>query len=303
MKSKFQRQLDGVLLLDKATDASSNKVLQQVKRLFQANKAGHCGTLDPLATGMLPICFGQATKYSQYVLDGDKTYLATGQLGVTTTTGDSEGDVVSKLDVFRVTKAQLLMALSNYNGPIQQTPPMYSALKHKGQPLYKLARKGEIVERKPRDVVIHDLELLAFDGKQFQIKVRCSKGTYIRTLVEDIGNDLQVGGHITALRRLAAAPFSLTDTLYSYDQLQSILEKEPEALDACLLPMESLLVSLPVIRLPLDQEEQLRKTKSLYLSPYIEGKVRFQNESGKFLGAGELDAEGQVLNRRLTRDV
>ena len=214
-RARIQRQaVHGVLLLDKPLGLSSNQALQKAKWLLRAEKAGHTGTLDPLATGVLPLCFGAATKFSQQHLDADKVYETTVRLGVKTSTADAEGDVVSTRSV-ECTLGQLVEVLDRFTGPIRQVPPMHSALKKDGKALYEYAREGEVVEREPRDVMIHELELLAaqLDGEQPQLRlrVRCSKGTYIRTLGEDVGDALGCGGHLTALRRIQTGPFGLAD--------------------------------------------------------------------------------------------
>ena len=209
---RIRRKVDGVLILDKPRGMSSNAALQKVRWLLNAEKAGHTGSLDPLATGVLPLCFGEATKFSQYLLDADKGYETVMQLGVTTTTGDAEGEVVEQRPV-EVGEAQLLEALEGFRGAISQIPPMYSALKRDGQPLYKLARAGEVVEREARSVTIARLELAAFEGDRPRLQVACSKGTYIRTLVEDIGQVLGCGAHVAELRRTQVGPFSLAQAV------------------------------------------------------------------------------------------
>src|SRR3989338_3654622 len=199
--------LHGLILLNKHQDISSHSAMYKVKRLFQAEKAGHTGSLDPLATGMLPICLGEATKFSQYLLDADKSYQATGLLGSQTDTADSTGKVIACTESFSVTLGQLQQALEQFKGEVVQTTSMYSALKFQGRPLYEYARQGIAVDVKARNIAIHDLQLLAFDGQSFTIRVSCSKGTYIRNLVEDIGLALGVGAHLTQLHRLYTAGF------------------------------------------------------------------------------------------------
>ena len=232
----MRRRLDGVLLLDKPQGLGSNAALQAVKRLYGAQKAGHAGTLDPLASGLLPILFGEATKFSQLALDADKEYLAGARLGVTTTTADAEGEVLERKPV-AVAPDALEAALAGLRGPIDQVPPMYSALKHAGQPLYAIARQGRSVERAARRVQIHELQLLRFEGDRLELRVRCSKGTYVRTLVEDLGRVLGCGAHLAALRRTAAGAFRIADAV-SLERLQLAT---PAERDGMLLPVEWLL--------------------------------------------------------------
>src|SRR3989339_1301079 len=240
MAKRIFPPLDGVLLFDKPLELSSNVALQKVRRLFQAEKAGHTGTLDPLATGLLPICFGEATKFSFALLDADKTYRATLRLGQTTTTGDAEGEIVTEHPV-AIGQSDIDAVLARFRGNIQQLPPMHSALKHQGKPLYEYIRKGQTIERELRNVVIHELVLERFDANELDISVRCSKGTYVRTLAEDIGLALGCGGHLTGLRRTTIARFSL-DNAYSLPQLEAMTSAER---DACMLPLDCMLLDLP----------------------------------------------------------
>ena len=213
--------LFGVLVVDKPAGISSNDAVQQAKRLFGAQKVGHTGSLDPLATGVLPLCFGEATKFSQFLLDADKKYWARIRLGVTTETGDADGEVISEADASGVTAAQVVEALKTFVGEIEQIPSMYSALKHQGQPLYKLARQGIEVERAPRKVTIYSAEMLNITGSEIELLVHCSKGTYIRSLAEDLGAALGCGGHVSGLRRLAAGPYQ-EEQAVSFEQLKAI---------------------------------------------------------------------------------
>ena len=216
------RDLNGILLLDKSSGVSSNGALQMAKKMFAAAKAGHTGSLDPLATGMLPICFGEATKFSQFLLESDKSYRVTAKLGVTTETGDADGDVVETTEV-NASPDQIEAALLSFKGDIEQIPSMYSAIKHEGVPLYKLAREGKTVERKPRPVTIYDLRILRIDGDEVEFEVDCSKGTYVRSLVEDTGAILGCGGHVTALHRLSAGPYP-SERMLTLEQLGKIKE-------------------------------------------------------------------------------
>ena len=203
----FKREVNGILILDKPIGLSSNQALQKAKRIFEAKKAGHTGSLDVLASGLLPICFGKATKVAQSLLDSDKHYLTTGKLGTRTTTCDSEGDIIEKKSTKKITKELIIEALKMFRGEIEQIPSMYSALKHKGTPLYKLARAGIEIERKPRTIKIYELTLVNYDQDYIELDVRCSKGTYIRNLIDDIGKTLGCGAYVTKLRRLGAGPY------------------------------------------------------------------------------------------------
>jgi tRNA pseudouridine55 synthase len=277
------RQLDGVLLFDKPLELSSNTALQKVRRMFKAEKAGHTGTLDPLASGLLPICFGEATKFSMGLLDADKTYRATIRLGQTTTTGDAEGEVIETRTV-SVDDNQVSEVLQRFTGAIQQLPPMYSALKHQGKPLYEYIRKGENVERAFRDVYIHELRKERFDGNELEIVVRCSKGTYVRTLGEDIGEALGCGGHLIALRRTSIAQFDL-HSAYTLPQLQAMDELQR---DTVILPLDCMLQDFPA--LDLDEKELLRMAQGQRLGKNLglpDGKIRLYS-SGQFVGVGEL---------------
>jgi len=237
------RDIDGILLLDKPSGISSNKALQTARFLFKANKAGHTGSLDPLATGMLPICFGEATKFSAYLIEASKTYRAICQLGRTTTTADAEGEITSESAV-KVSVEDITTVLSQFVGSIDQIPPMHSAVKHKGQRLYRLARKGEEVERSARKIEIYSLQMVSFNDSQLEIDVHCSKGTYIRTLAEDIGKTLGCGAYLANLRRTGVEPFWL-ETSYSLDRLRELSEQGLDFLNRCLLPVNSALVDLP----------------------------------------------------------
>jgi len=247
-RRKQGRPVHGILLLDKATGCSSNHALQQIKRLFDARKAGHTGSLDPLATGMLPICFGEATKLSQYLLEADKSYITGARLGSTTTTADAEGDVLEQRIVPADLTAQQIQEIANrFVGAIDQVPPMYSALKVDGQRLYRLAREGKTVERKARRVTTHSIQVLHLEDGLVAMEVHCSKGTYIRTLVEDIGEALGCGAHVESLRRTTVSPFT-HQTMHSF----TALEAQPSSsLDDLLLPPDAMLTHLPRCELPI----------------------------------------------------
>lgn len=253
------RPLDGLLILDKPKGETSNHALQNLKRLFKAAKAGHTGSLDPLATGLLPICFGEATKFSQFLLDSDKTYRVTAKLGIKTTTGDAEGEVLETRAVPGVDKTGLIKVVSGFLGHIKQVPPMYSALKHQGQPLYKLARKGIEVDRPARQVQIFKLQLLAFDGQNFELEVACSKGTYIRSLVEDIGEVLGCGAHVTVLRRLQSGPF-LAGQMHTMETIERLHETGGlPAIDNLLLPLSASVSHWPSIVLDENSADYLKQ--------------------------------------------
>jgi tRNA pseudouridine55 synthase len=282
-----RRKLDGVLLLDKPAGLSSNQCLGVVKRLFAAQKAGHTGTLDPFATGLLPVALGEATKFSQGMLEADKTYLATMRLGVTTSTGDTEGEVVREAAV-AVDAAQVAAAMAAFVGEIMQVPPMYSALKRDGRPLYEYARAGIEIERDARRVVIHALDLLSVTGPVVVFRACCSKGTYIRTLAEDIGNALGCGAHLTALRREAVAELRLA-AAHGVPALEAMA---PTERDAVLLPVDALVAGLPIMRMVADEVRRLRLGQRIALAQ-IEagiasdpepGPVRVYAEGGAFIG-------------------
>ncbi|NDV12611.1 tRNA pseudouridine(55) synthase TruB [Crenobacter caeni] len=237
---RVKRAVDGVLLLDKPLGVSSNGALQHARRLYQAAKAGHTGVLDPLASGLLPVCFGEATKFSSFLLDADKAYRTTVRFGQKTTTGDAEGEVISEREV-AFDETALREAIARFSGEIDQVPPMYSALKHQGKALYEYARAGVEIERPARRVTIHSIELLSFDGVSAELDVRCSKGTYIRVLGEDIGEALGCGAHLSALRRTATAGF----TLEASHTLPALEEMDEAGRDACLLPVDVLVGHLP----------------------------------------------------------
>jgi tRNA pseudouridine55 synthase len=293
------RRVNGILLLDKPSGMTSNAALQAVKRLYHARKAGHTGSLDPLATGLLPLCFGEATKVSGFLLDADKRYRVVCKLGERTTTGDAEGEVLEQRPVENVTGASLRKMLEGFVGEIEQIPPMYSAVKHKGERLYKLARQGVEVEREARKVDIHSLELRDFSPPVFEIDVHCSKGTYVRTLVEDIGELLGCGAHVTALRRLAVGPFD-DSQLIDMETLEAKAAESMAALDKLLLPMESGLAQWPGVRLSGDAAFYLRQGQPVLVPQApTEGWVRLYEGESRFLGMGEILDDGRVAPRRL----
>ncbi|ROT96030.1 tRNA pseudouridine(55) synthase TruB [Marinobacter sp. R17] len=293
------RDVNGILVIDKPQGVTSNAVLQQVKRLYGAAKAGHTGSLDPLATGVLPLCFGEATKFSQLMLDSDKSYVARGRLGIVTDSGDSDGNVMAEKPLPEgLDQAALEAVLPRFRGDIEQVPSMYSALKHKGRPLYEYAREGIEIERPARPVTIHELTLLAFDGENFDIAVTCSKGTYIRSLVEDIGEALGCGAHVTQLRRTKAAGFDL-------DQALDVAELEArreagESLDPLLVPVDAALTEFPKILLQDAQIVSILNGQPVKMTGHPPGWVRLYG-GDQFLGLGEQLPDDRVAPRRLVK--
>ncbi|ABI57288.1 tRNA pseudouridine(55) synthase TruB [Alkalilimnicola ehrlichii MLHE-1] len=299
MARKHLRRVNGILLLDKPAGLSSNQALQRAKRLFQARKAGHTGSLDPLATGLLPLCFGEATKVSGFLLDADKHYQVRCRLGVTTDTGDAEGEVLEETPVPALDADRVEAALAGFRGDIEQVPPMYSALKHKGQRLYKLAREGKEVNREPRPVRINGLTLVALEGDTLALDVRCSKGTYVRTLVEDIGRALGCGAHVIGLRRTGLGPFDDPD-MFTLEALEAAAGEGLEALDNCLLPMDSALVQWPAVELAEDVAFFLMQGQPVWVPRIPEAAwLRLYTREGRFLGMGCPDAEGRIAPKRL----
>jgi len=296
------RNVTGILLLDKPPGLTSNAALQRVKHLYRAAKAGHTGSLDPLATGLLPVCLGASTKFSSFLLDADKRYRVRVRLGVSTTTADAEGEIVATAPVEGIDQARVIGVLESYVGTIEQLPPMYSAVKHAGERLYKLARKGIEVERTPRQIQIFELRLLAFEPPEIELDVHCSKGTYVRTLAEDIGRDLGCGGHVSQLRRTGVGPFAEPDAAFvTLDRLEALAADDgPEALDALLLPLDSALGHWPRVRLSADAAFYLRQGQAVLVPQApTEGLVRLYDPSEHFLGVGSILDDGKVQPRRL----
>jgi tRNA pseudouridine55 synthase len=290
------RRVNGILLLDKPAGLTSNAALQVVKKLYAARKAGHTGSLDPLATGLLPLCFGEATKVSGFLLDADKDYQVTCRLGERTSTGDAEGEVLEQCPVDGISEQQLREALGGFVGDIEQIPPMYSALKHQGQPLYRLARAGQEVPRQAREVTIHRLQLVSWELPFLEFRVRCSKGTYVRTLAEDIAQAMGSCAHLQALRRLAVEPFQ-EQGMVTLDQLET---RVAEGLaDECLLPPDAGLAEWPVVRLDEMGERRFRHGNPVAGSGSVGGLVRVYGPGGKLLGLGEVTADGTLKARRL----
>ena len=296
------RRINGIFLLDKDKGITSNDALQRVKRLFGAEKAGHTGSLDPLATGVLPICFGQATKFSQFLLDSDKSYETTIKLGVVTDSGDADGVILSQHPVPALNKAEINKKLSTFRGKIKQIPPMFSAIKIDGKPLYKLARKGITIERPERQVEIFKLELLSICDNEIKLFIQCSKGTYIRSLAEDIGTALGCGGHVKELKRLSVGPFSIGKS-FSYSSL-TLIENDFKRLDSKLLSISSVVSDWPKILVAEHSGKSLRNGRTILIDKVLSlGMVRIFSRELKgvsdFLGVGEVFADGRVVPRKI----
>ena len=297
---KRGRDIHGVFLLDKPQGMSSNDIMQKVKRIFQANKAGHTGALDPLATGMLPICLGEATKFSQFLLDADKRYLVTAKLGERTDTSDAEGQVVETREV-KVKTPEILTALEQFRGNILQVPTMFSALKHNGKPLYEYARQGITVEREARPITIFELNFIEYNAPYLTLEVHCSKGTYIRTLVDDLGEVLGCGAHVTMLRRTAVADYP-TEKILDWHSLQSLAEQQDLALlDALLLPMDTAVAKLPALTLNENQTQGIGFGQRIkFDNPNrLQGQVRLFSYENRFLGVAVIDENNVIRPQRL----
>ena len=294
-----RRQINGIVLLDKPFGLSSNAALQEVKRLYSANKAGHTGSLDPLATGVLPLCLGEATKVSQFLLESDKGYRARIKLGVRTDSGDRDGNVIAEHDASRVTERDVERALVHFRGVIQQVPPMHSALKVDGVPLYKMARKGIEVERDAREVEVFEIALLGKEDDEVEIEVHCSKGTYIRTIADDLGLKLGCGAHISALRRTKAGVFLEQDCV-TIEELKSVLEAEGlDGIDKLLVPMDQAVKDLPEVRLPTVTADCVKHGQAVLVRHLpADGLVRLYDEE-QFIGIGNINDDGKVAPRRL----
>ena len=284
---------------------TSNSALQQVKRLYQAQKAGHTGSLDPLATGVLPLCFGEATKVSHYLLNSDKTYIAKCILGSVTTTGDSDGEIIANEPVPDLNQQQILSLLSSFSGNQQQTPPMYSALKHNGRPLYEYARKGIVIERKSRPITIFEIKLIDYSCTEnfIEIEVHCSKGTYIRTLCEDIGQAIGCGAHISSLRRIQSGPFSLQQSI-TLDELISLQENEVDYnhLDKLLLPTDTAIQQFPAINLDDEQYDLISHGHSIQCDSSLVSDSSSDYRlyyNAKLLALAVLNTEGLLQPKRL----
>nr|WP_159465027.1 tRNA pseudouridine(55) synthase TruB [Scandinavium goeteborgense] len=300
------RDIHGVLLLDKPEGASSNDVLQKVKRLYNANRAGHTGALDPLATGMLPVCLGEATKFSQYLLDSDKRYRVIAKLGQRTDTSDADGLVVEERPI-AFSATELANALDSFRGDTMQVPSMYSALKYQGKKLYEYARQGIEVPREARPITVYELLFIRHEGDELELEIHCSKGTYIRTIIDDLGEKLGCGAHVTMLRRLAVSRYPV-DRMVTLEHLQALVAQAEEQdipaaqlLDPLLMPMDSPAEDFPVVNLPLTSSVYFKNGNPVRSADVqVHGLVRVtEGEEGKFIGMGEIDDEGRVAPRRL----
>lgn len=297
---KKGRDVHGVFLLDKPQGVSSNDIMQKVKRLFKANKAGHTGALDPLATGMLPICLGEATKFSQFLLDSDKRYVVTAKLGERTDTSDAEGQMVQSREV-NVAEADILAALPAFRGEILQVPTMFSALKHNGKPLYEYARAGITVEREARPITIFEIKFIDYQAPYLTLEVHCSKGTYIRTLVDDLGEALGCGAHVTMLRRLAVADYPIEEMM-PIEDLALLVDSFPSSeLDRLLLPMDTAVASLPQLNLTAEQTKAVGFGQRVKFenTQALNGLVRLFSENGQFLGIAEITAGNIIRPNRM----
>jgi len=297
---KRGRDIHGVFLLDKPQGMSSNDIMQKVKRIFQANKAGHTGALDPLATGMLPICLGEATKFSQFLLDADKRYLVTAKLGERTDTSDAEGQIIETREV-KVKTSEILTALEQFRGDILQVPTMFSALKHNGKPLYEYARQGITVEREARPITIFELNFIEHNAPYLTLEVHCSKGTYIRTLVDDLGEALGCGAHVTMLRRTAVADYP-TEKMLDWNALQALAEPQDlSLLDALLLPIDTAVAKLPTLTLNESQTQGIGFGQRIKFdnSNRLQGQVRLFSHENRFLGVALIDENNVIRPQRL----
>ena len=305
-KKRKGRPVNGIVLFDKPLEISSNQALQKVKRIYFAQKAGHTGALDPLATGMLPICLGEGTKFSQFLLDTDKTYIVTAKLGIRTTTSDADGEVVSEKTV-NVTKEQLNQAVDTFRGDTKQIPSMYSALKYQGQPLYKYAREGIEIPREARDITVYKLDVLRFEHDEVDMEIHVSKGTYIRTIVDDLGELLGCGAHVAMLRRVSVGSYP-REKMVTIEQLESLLAQAQEEgvppsqyLDPLLLPMNTALVGMPKVTV-----DEMSKVYLRYGNPVqvagapVEGLVQvYVDDTNEFLGVGQMNEDGLVAPKRI----
>lgn len=293
------RALTGVLLLDKPVGLTSNDALQRVKSLYRAKKAGHTGSLDKTASGLLPICFGEATKFSGFLLNADKHYRTICKLGIQTSTGDAEGEIVFRGAAPKLAHKEIETVLTKFKGTVLQVPPMFSALKHKGQRLYKLAHQGLEVDREPREITIHDINLLAYRDDEFEIEVLCSKGTYIRTLAEDIGKELGCGAHVKTLKRIGVGPYT-QEKMVTMFELETIAETGLSNLDAELLGIDTVVQDIPAINL-IDSVAYYLCQGQPVMVPQAptRGMLRIYTEDSRFLGVGEVLTDGRVAPKRL----
>ena len=304
-RKPHERDVHGILLLDKPAGITSNDALQRIKRIYNAARAGHTGSLDKPATGILPICFGEATKISTYLLNADKSYVSVAKLGVVTSTADAEGEIVNTRSVPVIKKRELERVIKQFVGNIEQVPPMYSALKVEGQRLYRLAYQGLEIERQARSVTIHQIDLLQFDQESFEIRVHCSKGTYIRTLVEDIGNTIGCGAHVSTLRRLSTGPFD-EDQMVTMENIENMAKQGDDALDELLVPVDSALEHLAAVALSEEASYSLCQGQAVLVTHASgekpgEGLVRIYDHNRAFIGIGTINDDGRVAPKRLVR--
>ena len=292
-----KRDINGILLLDKPTSLSSNDALQKVKRLFNAKKAGHTGALDPLATGMLPLCFGEGTKFSQFLLDSDKVYEVTLKLGVRTNTSDSEGEVVATKEVPSLSKKQVEKYLSQFRGELMQIPSMFSALKHQGKPLYFYARQGITIEREARPIHIFELILLEQTADTLRLRVHCSKGTYVRTLVDDLGELIGCGAHVIELRRLQVSSFQEQDMV----TLETLMSESPNVgtPESHLLPIKSIFVDYPKVELTPEYAHYIRQGQAIFMPNLAADQYYALFNGEQFIGVGEIAEDGKLKPKRL----
>ena len=293
------RNISGIVVLDKANGLSSNAALQEVKRLYEANKAGHAGSLDPLATGVLPVCLGEATKVSQFLLDSDKRYRARIKLGIRTDTGDSEGSIIERNEGISVSRKAIERALTKFKGEVEQVPPMHSAIKMNGVPLYKLARKGITVERESRLVTLYQICIVEFVNSELELEISCSKGTYIRTIADDLGQELGCGAHVIELRRTQAGVFTEKDSISSEELA---LEKENRGLDKIdqfLIPMDRAIQDLPEVNLPSITASHVKNGQAVLVRHLPKNGLVRMYEDEQFIGIGSIDDDGKVAPKRL----
>lgn len=296
-KKRGGREVNGILLLDKPRGLTSNAALQEAKRAFKANKAGHTGSLDPIATGLLPLCFGEATKVSSFFLHADKRYTSTFTLGVATDTGDAEGRELTRAETVTVTDAVIEKEINTFRGEFEQTPPMYSAIKFQGQPLYKLARQGIEIERKPRRVTVYELSFSRIDGLNIEVFLHCSSGFYVRSLADELGKRIGCGAHVSALRRTGVGEFSVDDAV-PLEQIQQ--ENDPMLLDSLLIPTDAALNHLPEVNLSEDAAFYLCRGQAVKAANVPgNGCVRLYTSEAGFLGVGEVLEDGRIAPKRL----
>ena len=293
------REVKGILLLDKPVGLTSNAALQRVKSLYQAKKAGHTGSLDKTASGLLPICFGEATKFSGFLLNADKHYRTICKLGIQTSTGDAEGEITFQSAAPKFAQKEIEAILTKFQGTVLQVPPMFSALKHKGQRLYKLAHQGLEVARDPREITIHDINLLAYQDDEFELEVLCSKGTYIRTLAEDIGKELGCGAHVKTLKRIGVGPYT-DENMLTMPELETLAETGLSNLDAELLGIDTVLQDMPAVNLVDSVAYYLCQGQPVMVPQApTRGMLRIYTNDSRFLGVGEVLTDGRVAPKRL----